>query len=331
MATIFKKKDLLYFVSQAVFESDWNIIYINNEYPFKVKIFNDTESYFVKIIIYNITHGGGNMRSANEYRIQIKEPVIENEVGYKTLILGYYEALQVFAGWDVAKHLGFPGYSASFQIRAENLEQASINGFSPCDKGNGEIAIAFRPDLFVNYVQNLEQLHSFGTSKEDFKLLEEISDKPLEINTEIVQQVSKQRQTAVIQLSKKLRDSSFKARVLSAYGNKCAFSGMQLRLVDAAHIIPVSYESSTDETSNGIALSALHHRAYDKGLVTFNQQYQIVVNNTEMTKLQEIGFDGGMSKFIKDLRPIINVPPSVSDRPNSNFIIEANKLRGWKF
>ncbi len=42
-----------------------------------------------------------------------------------------------------------------------------------------------------------------------------------------------------------------------------------------------------------------------------------------MKKLKEIGFDGGMDKFIKDLRPIINVPPAVSDRPNTNFIKEA--------
>lgn len=165
MATIFKKYDLLYFVSEAVNESGrWNIIHLNNEHPFKIKIFNDTDSYRVKIIIYNITHGGGKMRAANEYRIQIKEPVLEQEAGYKTLILGYYEALQVFAGWDISKHLGAPGYSASFQIRAENLEKASLSGFSPCDKGNGEIAIAFRPDFFVEYVRNLESLHGFGES-----------------------------------------------------------------------------------------------------------------------------------------------------------------------
>jgi len=116
MAIIFNKKDLLYLVSQAIFESGWNVIYLNDEHPFRIKIFTDTESYLVKIIIYNITHGGGRKRAANEYRIQIKEPTIEQETGYKTLILGYYEALQIFAAWDTSKHLGSPGYSASFVI-----------------------------------------------------------------------------------------------------------------------------------------------------------------------------------------------------------------------
>lgn len=329
MATIFKKKDLLYFVSEAVNESGWNIIYLNNEHPFKVKIFNDTESYFVKIIIYNVTHGGGRMRAANEYRIQIKEPRIEQETGYKTLILGYYEALQVFAGWDISKHLGAPGYSASFQIRAENLERASISGFSPCDKGNEEIAIAFRPDFFVEYVRNLEALHTFGQSQQDLAILEEVTRTEVIPNTETIQQVSIPRQEIVQTISKKQRDNSFRARVLRAYNYRCAFSGIQLKLIDAAHIVPVSYDTSTDETSNGIALSAIHHKAYDKGLITFNEKYKIIFNKSNAEKLKELHLDGGLKKFLNDLRPVIDTPPALTDRPNVNYIKTANQLRGW--
>ena len=160
-------------------------------------------------------------------------------------------------------------------------------------------------------------------------MLEEVAAKPLEINTKSLENVSKQRQTVIAEVAKKLRDASFKARVLNAYSNKCAFSGLQLKLVDAAHILPVSSELSTDETANGIALSSLYHRAYDRGLVTFNDKYQTIVNETKMKQLREIGFDGGMDEFIKGMRPIINLPPAVNDRPNANFILEANKLRGW--
>ena len=329
MATIFKKKDLLYFLSQAVFECGWNIIYLNDEHPFKVKIFNDSESYFVKIIIYNITHGGGKMRSSNEYRIQIKEPVINQEVGYKTLILGYYETLQVFAGWDTSKHLGRPGYSASFQIKSENLEQAAIHGFSPCDKGNEEIAIAFRPDFFVEYVRNLEALHTFGQSQQDFSILEEVTRTEIVPNTETIEQVSAPRQEVVQTISKKQRDNSFRARILRAYNYRCAFSGIQLKLVDAAHIVPVNFETSTDETSNGIALSTIHHKAYDKGLITFNEQYQIIFKESETAKLQELNLHGGLEKFLADLRQIIDVPPAITDRPNVAYVKIANKLRGW--
>lgn len=329
MATIYKKKDLLYFVSQAVNECGWNIIYLNDEHPFKVKVFNENESYFVKIIIYNISHGGGSKRAPNEYRIQVKEPLLEPEIGFKTLILGYYDSLQVFAGFDLLKHLGAPGYSASFQIKSENLEKASISGFSPCDKGNGEIAIAFRPDFFVEYVKNLEALHTFGDSKQDFEILEEVTEKEITPNTELIQQVSAQRQKIVLSISRKQRDISFRSRVLRVYNYHCAFSGIQLKLVDAAHIVPVSFETSTDETCNGIALSAIHHKAYDKGLITFNEKYQIIFNKSEAIKLKELNLHGGLDKFIGELRPIIDVPPAISDRPNINYITIANKLRGW--
>jgi len=319
----------LYFVSDAVNECGWNIIYLNDEHPFKVKIFNDTESYFVKIIIYNVTHGGGRMRAANEYRIQIKEPRIELETGYKTLILGYYESLQVFAGFDISKHIGAPGYSASFQIREENLEKASLSGFSPCDKGNCEIAIAFRPDFFVEYVRNLESLHTFGESKEDFAILEEVTEKQIVPNEELIRQVSLPRQKTVLTISKTQRDNSFRARVLRAYNYRCAFSGIQLKLIEAAHIVPVNCENSTDETCNGIALSYIHHKAYDKGLIAFTENYKIIFNETEAEKLKEIHLDSGLVKFKNDLRSIIDAPPALSDRPNTYYIKTANQLRGW--
>ena len=104
---------------------------------------------------------------------------------------------------------------------------------------------------------------------------------------------------------------------------------MQLKLVDAAHILPVSEATSTDDTSNGIAISALYHRAFDRGLVTLNEQYQIVINDAKMDKLREIGFEGGMDTFRNNLRPMIIVPPAVNDRPNINFVRGANILRGW--
>lgn len=328
-----RKYDLLDIIVQSINDSGWNVLYVSDisQHPFVLKIYKDEESYLLRIYVWNLTHGGGAARSADEYRIQITgADHFEQKVGEKTLILGWWGAVGVFAGFDYTKHTGKLGFSPSIQIREEFLRKALINGFSPCNKGNNEIAVAFRPDFFVNYVQSLEQLHGFGTSSKDFKVLEEVSERPLELNTAIIQPLNKQRQIAVIQLNKKLRDTSFKARVLSAYGNKCAFSGMQLKLVDAAHILPVSYDTSTDDTANGIALSALYHRAYDRGILTFNEKYQTIINTTEMKKLKDIGFDGGMDKFIKDVRPIINVPPSITDRPNINFITEANKLRGWK-
>ena len=45
--------------------------------------------------------------------------------------------------------------------------------------------------------------------------------------------------------------------------------GIQLGLIDAAHIIPHSNEKGTDDLDNGISLCPLHHRAYDRAFDLF--------------------------------------------------------------
>jgi len=329
MPTIYKKRELLDLVADAIKESGWNVTYINLNYPFKIAIYKGEQSYRLKIIIYNITHGG-KKRAADEYRIQLKEGRLAPEAGYITLILGYYDALEVFAGFDFQKHIGVPGYSASLQIKEGNLATATLSSFSPYDRGNGEVAVAFRPDFFVGYVENLDELHEFGSSKKDFEVLEEVADNPDAVNDALLNSVTKKRKKALVAVVKKLRDTSFTRRVLTAYGNRCAFSGIQLKMVDAAHIIPVSDDTSTDETFNGVALSPIHHRAYDGGLITFDDRYRVAVNEDRCDHLRDIGFDGGLKAFLAGLRPVINVPPAVADRPHVDYIRTANKLRGWK-
>lgn len=327
-----RKFDLLNNLVQAVNESGFNVLYVSDtdDHPFLLKIYNDHESYLLLIYIWNLTHGGGAARPADEYRIQITGVNrFEQRQGEKTLILGWWDQVGVFAGFDFNHHNGRLGASPSIQIREANLRNALINGFSACDRGNGEIAIAFRPDFFGDYVRDLESLHSLGESHREVEVVEQVAAGNIEINSVDVQELPEERQIIIATINKKLRENDFAKRVLTAYGNRCAFSGIQMKLVDAAHILPVSVSTSTDETSNGIALSALYHRAFDRGLVTLNDQYQVIVHDQKLEQLQEIGFDDGMDTFRNLLRPVIIVPPAVNDRPNANFIREANRLRGW--
>jgi len=210
------------------------------------------------------------------------------------------------------------------------LEKAHFSGFAPSDKGNGEIAIAFAPEFFIEYIRNMDSLHSFGECQAEFDVLTQIaSNVELIVNEEILHVVNQKRQTTLLTINKKLRDANFRARVLTAYGFKCAFCDMQLKLIEAAHILPVSYEYSTDETKNGITLCALHHKAFDHALVTMNEQYRIIYNTHRMKTLKEMGHDGGMQKFITDLKPLIHVPPAIQDRPSTAYIKQANEIRGW--
>lgn len=326
------KKQLLEAILRAIDLSGWSVLYdaAMQTHPFKIRIHRGDQFRRLKIYIWNVSHGGGYRRPTDEYRIQVKVPYFEPEQGWQVLILGWWDEGQVFAGFDYRKHSGEIGFSSSFQIKLDALEKAAINGFAPSDKGNKEIAVAFRPDLLVEYANHVNDFHSLGESRRDLEILELIASSQEDLqNNEIVQQVSRRRLTAFQTVRRALRDHSFKTRVLTAYDHRCAFCDVQLNLIDAAHIVPVSHEQSTDETRNGIALCTLHHKAYDAALVTFNERYQIVSSNAKIEQLRQIRRDGGWTKFSSDLRPVINVPPENRDRPLVLYVNEANRIRGW--
>ena len=105
--------------------------------------------------------------------------------------------------------------------------------------------------------------------------------------------------------------------------------GIQLRLLDAAHILPAAHTKSTDGTDNGVALCALHHRAYDGALVTFDAAFRTHVNYAMAQVLEEEGHDGGMPEFRRMLRTRLALPPNSRDHPARHFVDKANELRGW--
>lgn len=324
------KTDLLSIITRSIADCGWNVLYLSDSHPFRLQIYRDDESYRVRIYIWNIT-SGGNHRPPDEYRIQLTglpkrsfEPELNKG---KTLILGWWSGSNVFAGWDYRKHTGILGKSPSIQIREQYLRNAHLNGFSICDKGNEETAIAFKPNFFVEYVRNLESLHGFGESKDDLNVLENVAHDPDLVNDREIESITKSRQTVIQTVRRKLRDSSFQDRVLTAYTYRCAICSVQLDLVQAAHIVPVFHEHGTDQTSNGIALCALHHYAYDRGLVFIDEKYSIQINQNKVNKLRAVSRDSGLEEFTDALRSLIILPPTISDRPHVDYLRIANELR----
>jgi hypothetical protein len=223
------------------------------------------ERLIVRCYVWNITHGG-YPRNPNEMRIQITGiDRIRVVVGAKTLLLGWSEDEQMFAGFDATKHLAWmAGRSPSLQVRRETLAKGMADGLCPQTRDNEEIVVAFRPDFFGAYVEEIEALH--GTAK---------------------------------------------------------------HAVDVAHIIPVEHERGTDETKNGICLSALHHRAFDLGLFAIARDYRVVVSEQRLGDLRSIGWDGGESDFRASLRDHINLPARSDLYPDPDYLFFGQQLRGW--
>jgi predicted restriction endonuclease len=72
----------------------------------------------------------------------------------------------------------------------------------------------------------------------------------------------------------------FRNAVLSSYEYRCAISGLAVpELLVASHIIPWSDdESRRADPTNGLCLNALYDRAFDRGLITFDEDFRMVVS-----------------------------------------------------
>jgi len=160
-------------------------------------------------------------------------------------------------------------------------------------------------------------------------VLESLSSNPEAVNDEDIKKVSQERRTAITSVRRTLRENSFKERVLTVYGYHCAVCGLQMDLVEASHIIPVSAPGSTDQTSNGMALCVLHHKAYDKAIITVDNQYHVIMSRSARDRFREIGRDEGMEDFVNRLRSLIILPPSIGDRPNRKYLEKGMKIRNW--
>ncbi|MBN8657362.1 MAG: HNH endonuclease [Anaerolineae bacterium] len=76
----------------------------------------------------------------------------------------------------------------------------------------------------------------------------------------------------------RLRQRSFREKVLDAYKSQCAFCRLKHReLLDAAHIIPDNLPEGKSTIENGLSLCKLHHAAYDSFLIGVTPDYIIHV------------------------------------------------------
>ena len=328
------KIDLLRQVERGFEAGGWAVLHLSSvgDHPARYRITQGDHCFTVRVYIWNISHGGGQ-RSSDEYRIQITgldpNQFIPEPDG-KTLILGYWANEQVFAAFDYQFHPSLLGGSPSLQVGQTALIDANRQRFSVHEKGNQELVIVFRPDFIGTYVEHLEVLHGIAQQPNELSFLSQLAADPAATdNTAIKAAVQIPRRHVVVQTRKALRALDFRDRVLTAYSHQCATCGIQLRLLDGAHILPVSEPGSTDETSNGVALCTLHHRAYDRGLLTFDGDYRIHLNDMQVRDLVVARHDGKLSEFRDSLRRTLHLPPDRRDRPNRTFVDQANALRGW--
>jgi putative restriction endonuclease len=135
-----------------------------------------------------------------------------------------------------------------------------------------------------------------------------------------------ERQRVVRTVTRLVREAHFREQVLRAYGYRCAVTGVQLRLVEAAHLLPVGAPGSIDDVRNGIALSPTYHRAYDRGLIYLDTDLRMKLGGSKARELTGLRLDGGLVDFRGSLGKIL-LPPDRRQWPAATFIAKANRFR----
>ncbi|WP_282054413.1 HNH endonuclease [Maribacter luteus] len=86
----------------------------------------------------------------------------------------------------------------------------------------------------------------------------------------------------------RVNQAFFRSSILASYNNTCCITGLnQSELLIAGHIKPWSTDKKNRlNPRNGIAINALHDKAFERGLITITPNYKIKVSNTLLKQIK---------------------------------------------
>jgi putative restriction endonuclease len=73
----------------------------------------------------------------------------------------------------------------------------------------------------------------------------------------------------------------------------------------------------------------LHHAAFDRNLLSFDERYRIEVSDTEVSRLAAVNLIGGLEMLKERLLAAIILPTDRRDYPPPAYIVEARRVRNW--
>jgi len=87
--------------------------------------------------------------------------------------------------------------------------------------------------------------------------------------------------TKITTIKARVNQSFFRRLILASYNNKCCVTGIeQSELLIAGHIKPWSIDKDNRmNPCNGIAINALHDKAFENGLISISTNYKILVSS----------------------------------------------------
>lgn len=81
-------------------------------------------------------------------------------------------------------------------------------------------------------------------------------------------------------VKQRVNQDAFRSMILNLYEKRCALTGINIpTLLVASHIIPWAVNQQERlNPENGLCLSALYDKAFDKGFISFDDQYRVILS-----------------------------------------------------
>jgi putative restriction endonuclease len=138
-----------------------------------------------------------------------------------------------------------------------------------------------------------------------------------------VSDVDPVRRYAEVLVRQRLHQPVFRDRVLLAYQTQCALCRLRHRpLLDAAHIKEDS-EGGQPVVPNGLALCAIHHRAFDAHVLTVRPDYRVEVRADVLEETDGPTLTHALQGVHDSL---ILLPVKRNERPNRELLEERYQL-----
>lgn len=132
--------------------------------------------------------------------------------------------------------------------------------------------------IWEEFIGNKEELLF-----ESERILANIEKQTIETKfSEILQGIGDLKgETKIREVKTRVNQNTFRQIVLANYSGKCAITSIDIPdLLIASHIIPWSAnEQERLNPENGICLSPLYDKAFDKGLIGIDKQYRVILSS----------------------------------------------------
>ena len=160
------------------------------------------------------------------------------------------------------------------------LHARGISGMKGAANEDRSLWNEFKANLPILGPESEELLHDLITSKADEEVdLLDHDQVQLEPSSNLAPPLGSTEATSLVKIRR--GQQFFRQSVLSAYGVRCCISGINVpRLLVASHIKPWrDFPNERLDLRNGLCLSNLHDAAFDNGLITLDEELQVVLSN----------------------------------------------------